>query len=182
VQADPDNGQAHYILGVVLLDQNDVAGALEHFSIALRLWPATTPTDPQFTLAACHNNLGLAWLLQGDYAPAATHLAEAARLKPEDAQIRFSLAATLAHQGLLDEPLQHYQKAISLKPELDKLPQFYDLLAANYAKAGRFAEAVQAADKALRRAKAAGRADIAQQIQDRLRTYQANAPNPPPGN
>ena len=49
-------------------------------------------------------------------------------------------------------------------------------LAAGYAEAGRFEEAVRTAQVALELAQAAGQAAQARQIQERLRLYQASRP------
>ena len=51
-----------------------------------------------------------------------------------------------------------------------------DMLAAAYAEAGRFNEADGAARKAVELATAAGQPDVARQIQERLKLYQAGRP------
>ena len=51
-----------------------------------------------------------------------------------------------------------------------------DVLAAAYAEAGRFNDAVGAAQKAIELATAAGQQDLARRIQERLKLYQSGLP------
>jgi tetratricopeptide (TPR) repeat protein len=171
VQLDPNNGQSRYILGLALFQHNEFEAASEHLSAAIRLLPRSAQTDAQYTPAAVQNALGLALLVMGDYSRSAQHLAAAAKLDPNNAELHFSLAVALAHQGLIEEPTDHYRKAVALRPELDNLPQLHDLLAVNYARAGRFREAVLSAEKAFASANAAGRVDLAKEIGRRLEQY-----------
>jgi len=59
-----------------------------------------------------------------------------------------------------------------------------DVLAAAYAEAGRFSEAIRIAQRAVELAGAAGRQELARQLQERLTLYQAGRPfhevSPPP--
>jgi len=171
VALDPNNGQSHYILGLALLQHNELESAVNHLALALKLLPQTLPADPQYTLASAHQTLGLALLVTADYQRSADQLSEAVKLDPNNAELHFSLAVALAHQGLVEEPTEHYRKAVALRPELGKLPQLHDLLASNYAKAGRFREAVASAQKALAGARAAGRDDLAEELNRRLEAY-----------
>ena len=172
VRLDPNNGQSHFLLGSAFLQHNELEPAVQHLSLALKLLPQATLTDPQYTPASAHSTLGLALLVTGRYQQSAEQLSQAVQLDPANAELHFSLAVALAHQGLVEQPLEQYRKATALRPELDKLPQLHDLLAANYAKTGRFREAVAAAEKALAGAKAAGREDLAQELSRRLEAYQ----------
>jgi hypothetical protein len=51
-----------------------------------------------------------------------------------------------------------------------------DALAAAYAVAGRFTEAIETAEKAINLAESTGRKDLAGEIRKRLRLYQAGRP------
>ena len=82
----------------------------------------------------------------------------------------------MASMGKLDEAIRHYSKAIKLKPEIDTSVRLHDLLGMNYAKAGRFQEAVQSARKAADLARAAGNEVLAQQIERRMELYKQNKP------
>ena len=55
-------------------------------------------------------------------------------------------------------------------------PGFSDTLAAAYAAVGQFAEAVTAAEKALRLAQVAGQTALARQIESRLELYRSDRP------
>ena len=58
----------------------------------------------------------------------------------------------------------------------DEDPEILDTLAAAYAEAGRFAEAVSTAQRALELAESQERARLAEQIGARLALYQAGQP------
>jgi tetratricopeptide (TPR) repeat protein len=178
VRLAPRNGQARFILGTALFNQNQVREAVDQLAAALELFPATPAADPQYNLAELHRRLGLAQLLAEDYPASAQSLAEAVRLKLEDPELRFSLAVALAHQGFIEEPLEQYLKAVALSPQMGRLPQLYDLLGANCAKAGRYAEAIDFAEKALRRARDANRADLAAEFGRRLAAYKEKLAKP----
>jgi tetratricopeptide (TPR) repeat protein len=74
--------------------------------------------------------------------------------------------------------LEQYLKAVALSPQMGRLPQLYDLLGANCAKAGRYAEAIDFAEKALRRARDANRADLAAEFGRRLAAYKEKLAKP----
>jgi tetratricopeptide (TPR) repeat protein len=78
--------------------------------------------------------------------------------------------------GKLDQALEHYTKAVQLKPQIDTSPRLHDLLGMNYASAGRFKEAIVSTQKARDLARAAGDETLAQYIERRLELYKQNKP------
>ena len=58
----------------------------------------------------------------------------------------------------------------------NKDAEYLDTLAVTYAAAGRFEEAKETAKKALSIAKSSGRADLAGEIQERIKLYEAGKP------
>jgi len=67
--------------------------------------------------------------------------------------------------------LQHYQKAVKLKPGVDRSPTLHYLLGMKYAEARRFHEAILATQRALDLARAVGDENFMQEISKRLALY-----------
>ena len=72
------------------------------------------------------------------------------------------------------EAVRHAEMAARLARKTQ--PQVFDTLAAAYAEAGRFPDAVAAAKKAASLADDDGQSDLAEQIRGRLQRYQAGRP------
>ena len=76
-------------------------------------------------------------------------------MTPDHANARFNLATILEARGMLDEAIGHYEAAARIAPDPGKL----EALAAAYAAAGRFDDAVEALESALALAPAGERTD-----------------------
>jgi tetratricopeptide (TPR) repeat protein len=172
MEIDPNDPRIHHDIGMALLHQRKLDQAISHLSLALQRMPQGL--DEQYKPVNMLYALGMAFFSKGDFKQAATHLSEAVRLDPNDARSHYNLAAVLAAQGKIDEPLAHYSKAVALRPAIDKSPVLHDILAVNYAKAGRFREAIVSAQKALNLALAAGDNQLAQEIEQRIVLYRQN--------
>jgi tetratricopeptide (TPR) repeat protein len=93
-----------------------------------------------------------------------------------------------AHLGLAwllatcpEASLRNGQKAVELAQQAERLgggesPQILDTLAAAYAEAGRFGEAVETAKRALDLSVAQNNKPLAEAIQARLKLYETNVP------
>jgi tetratricopeptide (TPR) repeat protein len=176
LRLDPNDACAHYDLGMALMHQAQFDAALPHLAQAVRLMPEGfdrryNPADMQYALAS-------AWIAKGDFTQAGAALLKAAAADPKKAEIQYTLALTLAAQGLIDEPLKAYTLARSLRPDLDTAPQFHDLMSLNYAKAGRYSEAFESAQKSLNLAQAGGQGDLARELRDRLESYRQSIAKP----
>ena len=140
---DPDLPEAHNLLGLTRLRNNDRAGAEKYFRGAIAIQP---------DLAMAHNNLASLLTGAGDYVQAGYHfrkaiesdpayfdarysyglmlamthsydkaiveLQGAVRLDPRQAQVHSALADLLAARGRLDGAVAEYGEAIRLKPEM----------------------------------------------------------------
>jgi Flp pilus assembly protein TadD len=107
------------------------------------------------------------------------NLTRAVELKPSNIGALNDLAWLLATTGDVTEEdanraIEYARRACELTG--NKEFGFLDTLAAAYAAAGRFPEAVSTAEKALSGAKAARREDLAGRIQNRLELYRNNRP------
>jgi spermidine synthase len=119
------------------------------------------------------------WLAQlGDMSSAADHYRKALALAPEDRRLSNQLAwilATAADDDLRDpdESIRLAQRALA---DADPDANYLDTLAAAYAAAGRFEEAVTTAARAIDVAEAAGDASLARGAADRRALYRGGKP------
>ena len=166
----PEFATAHGNLGLLLLKQGQYQEAETHLREALRL-------DPDY--AKTHHNLGALLLTQGQYQEAVKHLREAINLSPNMVSALNDLAWIYATHPRSD--LRNAVEAVRLAEQAcqlsgRKIPAYLDTLAAAYAEAGRFAEAVTTAEKAIQLAGANGHSQLAAQIQAHLDRYQQGRP------
>ncbi|MGD0017255.1 MAG: tetratricopeptide repeat protein [Verrucomicrobiia bacterium] len=163
----PDDAEAHYNLGNALLDSGKVPESIKQYEQVLHL-------DPDSTEA--HYNLGDALYQLGNVSEAIAQYREALRLMPDLAPALSKLAWILATDGNANfrsagEAVQLAERLCAVTagdPQADAL----DVLAAAYAEAGRFTDAVRTAQKAMDLAAATGQQELARQVQERLRLYQ----------
>jgi len=166
----PDNPYLHDDLGTLHLGLGQYEPAAEHFLYVLRI----NPDD-----ADAHGNLGVALMKLGQPQEAIAHFSEVVRLRPEDALALANLAWIRATH--INPAIRDGAAAVELAERARRLtdqqrPELLDTLAAAYAEAGRFREAVQTAQKAVAIALATGQQEQAKAIQTRLESYKAGQP------
>ena len=105
----PGAWMAHNNLGDLLLRQDRVDEAAEHFAAAVRLAP-----DDAFV----HNNLAITLHRQGRREKALSSFREALRRRPDYPEAHSNLAAVLIELGRCDEALRHVDAAIRLRPDM----------------------------------------------------------------
>jgi tetratricopeptide (TPR) repeat protein len=142
LQVDPRQADALHLLGVIALQGDNQALALDYISQALRLkphhaeahnnlgvvlcalgrpeeaavsWREALRLNPQ--LADAHNNLGHSLSGQGQLAEAVGHLEQALRLRPDYAEAHHNLGRALNGQGRLAEAVGHFEQALRLRPD-----------------------------------------------------------------
>ena len=176
LRIEPDSAKAHNNLGNALTRVGRIPKAIQHLEQALRFKP---------DYAEAHNNLGVALVRATRFPEAIRHLEHALRIKPEYAESQNKLARMLA---TADNPdLRDGVTAVRLAQRIVELsgprrPDFLDTLAAAYAEAGRWPEAVATAEEAVVLAQSASRNTLAAQIQSRLDLYRGGRPyRAPPG-
>jgi tetratricopeptide (TPR) repeat protein len=162
--------EAHLNYGLALAVDRQFEAAAAHFKEALRLRPNS---------AEAHNNLGYILTEEGKARSAAAHYAEAVRLKPTLAPALNSLARIYAADP--DANLRNGAEAVRLAEKACTLTQrrqilFLDTLAAAYAEAGRFPEAIATARETIELATRMGQSPFATQVQERLNLYSAGRP------
>jgi tetratricopeptide (TPR) repeat protein len=167
LELDPNYPEVHNKMGLALLETGRINEAVAHLSEALR-----TSKD----LAEVYSNLGTAYSQMGKYDLAIENWTKAAELKPNNISALNNLAWALATVD--DASVQDANRAIDYAQRVCEMtgyrePQLLDTLAASYALAGRFEEAVTTAQKAIDAAKARGQEEIASKIERRLELYRA---------
>jgi len=166
-----DNPVAHYTLGNGLLQRGQVEEAMAQFQKALEI-------KPDYTEA--HNNLGCAFLRKGQVNEAMAQFQKALEIQPRNSEVQNNLAWMLATAP--NASLRNGVKAVGLAQRANQLsggqvPVFIGTLAAAYAEAGRFSEAVTTAQKALQLVEShTNAASVVNALRTQIKCYQAGSP------
>jgi protein O-mannosyl-transferase len=170
LQISPNFGQAHYNLGVRLAQLNRPDEAILHFQRVIQLMPS--PPDAYIQLA---NLLEL----KGRFADAITTLKSGLdpnRHNPIYANEYAWLLATSPVKELRDSTQAIQIGEALARATSRKTPQYLDTLAAAYADADRFDEAVAVAREALSQAQSNNDTNLAAQLATRLALYEKRQP------
>jgi len=199
----PQSALAHHNLGIARLELGNPKGALRAHREAARLDPADAEIlnslgwalqvngDATAAIVAYRSALeaapgnavargNLIAVLQetGRRGDALKEMLVLVESRPDDLGLRLGLAWGLATQA--EDALRDGSLAVELaercRKEVGDRPDVLDVLAAAYAEAGRFAEAVEAAQLALRLADEGG-VKVAQGLDERLQGYRARRPH-----
>jgi tetratricopeptide (TPR) repeat protein len=170
IQSKPDFSEALNNLGGVLLNQGRFDEAIENYRKAIQ-------SKPNFSEAL--NNLGATLAAQGRYDEAIENYRKAIQSKPDFSEALNNLAWVLA--TCPDAGLRNGAEAVRLAERACELthygePSFIGTLAAAYAEAGRFPEAVTTAEKAVQLATDAGSKKTAGENRQRLELYRTGKP------
>jgi protein O-mannosyl-transferase len=154
---------------VFFLEVGRIDESLTHLQTAVEI-------EPKY--ADAHYNLGNTYLQMGQAKEALSHYHRALEIDPNDTQTLNNMAWILATWP--DALTRDGAKAVKLAEHADALtrgasPMISATLAAAYAEAGRFAEAVKAGQRALQLATAEGNAPRADSIRTQIETYQSGA-------
>ena len=170
LEINPGYAEAHNNLGTALLQMGKADEAITHFQKALEINPGN---------ASAHNNLGNAFSLKGDLSETIIQYQQALQIEPAYPGVLNNLAWVLA--TCPQELLRNGTKAVELARKANDLtggnnPVILHTLAAAYAEAGRFPEAVETAQRALQATEAQSNTRLARQLQLELTLYQAGTP------
>jgi protein O-mannosyl-transferase len=166
----PEDADTRTILGVTLLNKNRTDEATAQFLEVVRLQPAN---------ALANYNLALIYQGRKQTREAVNRFHLALKAQPDWPESLNNLAWILAVNP--DATVRNGSEAVTLAERACKLtdykePLLVGTLAAAYAEAGRFSEAVTSAEKARALALAAGQPAIAQKNQELLALYRAGRP------
>jgi tetratricopeptide (TPR) repeat protein len=166
----PRDPEAIYNLGTAYLQKGNLEAATTQFRRALELNP---------NLPEAQSNLGNTLFQTGQTAEAIAHWQRAVELEPSNAAALNNLAWVLATCPI--DPLRDGGKAVVFAQQANQLtgggnPRVLRTLAAAYAEAGKFPEAVQTAQAALRFAAAQGDASLSRDLEAQIKLHQAGSP------
>jgi protein O-mannosyl-transferase len=166
----PGYAEAHNNLGNALLQDGRVTEAIAHFRRALELRPSSTTV---------HNNLAAALLKNGEARQALAHYEASAEIQPNNPTALSNVAWLLA--TCPDASIRNGARAIEAAREADRLsggqnPRITGLLAAAYAEAGRFPEAITTVQQAMRLAAAQNDDALADSLRAQIKLYKAGTP------
>ncbi|HWC58135.1 MAG TPA: tetratricopeptide repeat protein [Verrucomicrobiae bacterium] len=170
LQTQPGNANANFNLGNAILRKGNADEAVEHLRQALQREP---------DLAEAHYSLGTALLQQGHETEALTQFQQAIELRPDYSEALNDLAWELATAPL--PSTRDGNKAVEFAQRADQLAGSKDLdildtVAAAYAEAHRFAEAIRTARQAIAFAHSSGQENRVAQLSSELALYQAGQP------
>jgi tetratricopeptide (TPR) repeat protein len=200
----PDYADASYNLANALLSKGDMDGAIVHYTACLALSP--NQVDAQYNLASAlfrkgrtdeaivhyqktlelqsgnanaHANLGSALLEKGRPQDAIAQYREALALAPENIAAQSNLAWLLATSS--NPSLRNGSEAVLLAETASRLsggnrPLILRILAAAYAETGRFADAIETAQQALRLAGAGDNTILVNALRKEIALYQSGLP------
>jgi len=204
LQKEPDSAVAHNSLANALMQKGKLDEAIAHFQRALEIQPGAAPShfglaiafmrsrhldeaimeyqkglqsDPNF--APAYSPLGAALEERGRFGEAITAYQKAVQLNPSDLAALNNLAWLLATAP--EASLRDGGKALGMARQADLQTGGENMvilhtLAAAYAETGKFPEAVQAAQHALRLAEAQSNGVLTGALQTELKLYQADSP------
>jgi len=157
-------------LGAAYLQQGRLEDAIAQYQQAVALQPGS---------AEAHNNLGYALLQKGRVREAIAHYETSLELQPDNPDTQNILAWVLATSP--DASDQSKVRAIALAEQANRLaggtnPVMIETLAAAYAGAGRFPEAIAAVRTAVQLAGAQSNAPLVETLQSQIKFYQAGQP------
>src|SRR3989440_7875239 len=163
----PENAPAHDNLAKALLKKGQVAEATVHYRKFLELEPANVEA---------RNTLGTALIQQGHIREAIDQWQEVLALQPENGNAASNLAwvfATCTDDSIRDgtRAAQLGEKALRISG--GKIPMIYKVLAAAYAENGRFADAVETAQRGAKLATSQGNSPLAAELESNIALYQS---------
>lgn len=164
----PDFAPSLFGLGNLCFEKKDYTFALSYYKDAIRI-------NPRF--AQVYYKMANICQMRGELKEAVNHYEKAMNLLPEWDKPDYNLAWIFA--SCEDVKVCNPQKAIGIAENLCEKtsysnPEYLDLLSAAYARAGRFREAVETAQKAVRLATENHAQTLPDEIQKRLRLYREN--------
>jgi tetratricopeptide (TPR) repeat protein len=170
LQVTPDNFLAHDNLGIWLAMEGKLDEALKHFQEAIRLNPGS---------ASAYDNMGKTQALEHRPEEAIADWREAVRLAPRDPKCLNNLAwiyATCPKPNLRNsaEAVRLASLACEITQRQD--PSVLDTLAAAYAEAGRFDEAIKTTREIQAQAVSSHDTGMVEMARQRLELYNAGKP------
>jgi len=166
----PENGPAHDNLAKALLKKGDVAEAMVHYRKLLEIEPENVET---------RNTLGTALIQHGHVKEAIDQWQDVLAIQPENGNAASNLAwvfATRPEDSIRDgtRAVELGEKALRISG--GKIAMIYKVLAAAYAESGRFADAIETAQRGAELATNQGNPALAAELASNVVLYQSGRP------
>jgi tetratricopeptide (TPR) repeat protein len=166
----PENAPAHDNLAKALLKKGQVAEAMVHYRKFLELEPMNVEA---------RNTLGTALIQQGNLREAIDQWQEVLAIQPENGNAASNLAwvfATCSEDSIRDgtRAVELGEKALRISG--GKIPMVYRVLATAYAESGRFADAVETAQRGAELANSQGNPALVAELESNIALYQSGRP------
>ncbi len=171
----PENAPAHDNLAKALLKKGQVAEAMVHYRKFLEIEPENIEA---------RNTLGTALIQQGHLKEAIDQWQDALALQPNNGNAASNLAwvfATCPEDSIRDgaRAVELGEKALRISG--GKIPMIYRVLAAAYAENGRFADAIEIAQRGAELATTQGNPGLAAEVESNVVLYRSGTPLRDPG-
>jgi len=173
IKIQPDNAEIHNNLAYALLQMGEVEAAMEQSREALKIQP---------DYAKARKNLGAALFQQGRVDEAIIQFQKALTIQPGLVEAQSDLAHIAWVLATSPDPsVRNGTKAVELAEQTDRLasgrnPAMAATLAAAYAEAGQFPEAITTAQRALQLAASQNNPALVAALEAQLKLYQAGFP------
>ena len=166
----PENAPAHDNLAKALLQKGQVAEAMVHYRKFLEIEPENVEA---------RNTLGTALIQQGKLREAIGQWQDALAIQPENGNAASNLAwvfATCPEDSIRDarHAVELAEKALRISG--GKIPMIYKVLAAAYAESGRFADAIETAQRGAELATSQSNPALAAELESNIALYQSGRP------
>jgi hypothetical protein len=166
----PENGPAHDNLAKALLKKGHLAEAMVEYRKLLEIEPGNVET---------RNTLGTALIQQGMLREAIDQWQDVLAIQPENGNAASNLAwvfATCPENSIRDGTRAVELGERALRISSGKIAMIYKVLAAAYAESGRFAEAVETAQRGTELATTQGIPALAAELESNIALYQSGRP------
>ena len=166
----PNNTAAHHDLAVALLQDGQAAEAISHLNRIVALEPANMEA---------RNDLASAFAGTQQWSEAIRGWRETLEINPDNVAAQTGLAWALATAP--DPALRNGAEALAISQHLSQTtdasnPMLLRVLAAAYAEVGRFAEAIETAQRGIALATSQNQAELAARLQGDLKLFQSAQP------
>jgi tetratricopeptide (TPR) repeat protein len=108
LRLDPKDPEAEKTIGLALVDQGDLDGAMQHYKRAIRIDPSYV--DP-------HIDLAIVFGKQGNHGRAIAEYEEALRLNPDSQKAHYNVAIEYHDLGNFPAAVEHNREAVRLAPD-----------------------------------------------------------------
>jgi tetratricopeptide (TPR) repeat protein len=170
LEIQPDDAGVHHNFGLALFKEGLVDKALVHYRKSLKIHPADAEVE---------NDIANALSKSGSEAEAIQHWQKALEIRPQYMPAQNNLAWALA--TCPDASLRNGAKAVQLAQQADQISGGKNLLilrtlAAAYAEAGQFTNALATAGQALQLAAAGHNVSMINSLQEQIKLYENGQP------